>query len=162
TKAEFPGVYVGRISRYWGGRPCLVDCRFVEFAPSSVTDAAQLLAFLTAAAKFGCGIIPVVDLRTSEQRIDAIRDHWLAVNHGLALRLSLSDIARKKLETTVQTTLLRLVAKPTDCILLVDFSEADLSDENAFANFAYDWLYRLQQIGNWRRIVLQATNLTAS
>jgi Beta protein len=158
SRSEFSPTHVGRILKYWGRRPCLVDCRFVEFIPSRVSDAQRLLAFLTAGANFGCGFIPVVDLKTNEHRINAVRDYWLKTNHGLALRLSLSDIGRQKLETTVQNKLLKLVAKPTDCILLVDFSDADLSEEEEFANFVHDWLFRLQQVGNWRRIVVQATN----
>jgi hypothetical protein len=158
TRDEFPAVQVGRLCQQWGRRPCLVDCRFVVFGPSQRTDAKRLFEFLSAASRFGCGVIPVLDLRTNEYRFDSIKNHWLDTTNGLALRLSLADLQRNKLESLVQERLIRLVAKPSDCILLMDFSEADLSDVDDFSNFAYAWLLKLQQIGTWRRIVIQATN----
>jgi hypothetical protein len=158
TRDEFASVQVGRLSRQWGRRPCLIDCRFVEFAPSVRTDAKRLSAFLLAASKFGCGVIPVFDMQTNEYRLDAIREHWLQTNHGVALRLSLSDLGRGQLNTLVQERLLKLVVKPTDCFLLMDFSDAELSDRDDFGNFAYNWLLELRKIGTWRRIVFQATN----
>jgi hypothetical protein len=158
TRDEFAAVQVGRLSQYWGRRPCLVDCRFVEFAPSQRTDAKRLFAFLSAASRFGCGVMPVLDLRTNEYRLESIRRHWIETQNGLALRLSLGDLQKAKLEGLVQQRLVGLGGKPSDCFLLMDFSEADLSDQEDFANFAYEWILKLQQIGNWRRIIIQATN----
>ena len=126
--------------------------------PSQRSDAKRLLEFFSGASQFGCGVIPVPDLRTNEYRLDSIKKHWLDTNNGIALRLSLSDLQRTKLKSVVHERLIRIVAKPSDCFLLMDFSEADLTNADDFSNFAHAWMLRLQQIGTWRRIVIQATN----
>lgn len=155
---EFAPIQIGRIAAHWGHRPCLLDCRFIKFAPSIVTDAQRFGNFLTAAAKFGCGLIPVFDLQMNDHRLNALKEHWLNTKQGLALRLSLSDLGRRELDSIIHGKLRTLVAKPSDCFLLVDFSDADLSNHDAFAHFAHDWLFRLQQAGMWRRSIIQSTS----
>jgi hypothetical protein len=45
-----------------------------------------------------------------------------------------------------------------NCLLILDLSEAALSNVEEFSPFVLDWLFRLQQIGLWCRTVVQATN----
>lgn len=158
TGDEFAPVQIGRLAKYWGRRPCLVDFRFIEFGNGILSDARVFTAFLSTSAKLGCAIIPLFDLQLNEHRLSSIRDYWLQTKYGLALRLSLSDLDRKGLDAIVQKRLLALNAKPSDCILLIDFSDADLSHPQEFARFAHDWLFKLQQTGMWQRTVIQATN----
>jgi hypothetical protein len=158
TNNEFAAVQVGRLSKHWGRRACLVDTRLVEFGSSWTSDARRLGAFLTAATKFGCGVLPVFDLNTSEYRLQAIREHWLATKHGLGLRLTLSDLQRQRLGSVIGDRLLKVVAKPMDFVLILDLSEAELSNAEEFSTFTLDWIFRLQQIGQWNRILVQATN----
>lgn len=158
SRDEFAPVQVGRLSKYWGNRPCLVDLRFIQFVQGIVADAKRLSAFLSATSKFGGGVIPIFDLQTNEYRLNVLRDYWTSTNHGLALRVSLADLSRKGLDTTIQTKLRALTVKPSDCLLLIDFSDADLTKHEEFVRFAHDWLIRLQQAGVWRRTIPQSTN----
>ena len=51
-----------------------------------------------------------------------------------------------------------MVAKPQQCVLILDFSDADLSDVDAFAAFEAEWILRSQELGLWRRVIVVATN----
>jgi hypothetical protein len=63
-----------------------------------------------------------------------------------------------KLGTAIQTLLLKMVLKPQQCVLVLDLSDADLSDVDAFAAFQAEWILRTQEFGLWRRTVSSATN----
>jgi hypothetical protein len=91
-------------------------------------------------------------------RISAISEFWRNTGNGIALRLSFNDLNNPKLENTMQSRLLKLVAKPSECVLILDFAEAEISDVDAFATFAFEWIVRLLSYGQWRRVIFQATN----
>jgi hypothetical protein len=76
----------------------------------------------------------------------------------LALRLTLDDLSDPKLATAIQSLLMKMVAKPQQCVLVLDLSDADLSDVEAFAAFEAEWILRTQEFGLWRRVVVAATN----
>ena len=51
-----------------------------------------------------------------------------------------------------------MVVKPQQCVLILDFSDADLSEVDAFAGFEAEWILRAQEFGLWRRVIVAATN----
>jgi hypothetical protein len=51
-----------------------------------------------------------------------------------------------------------MVVKPQECVLILDFSDADLSEVDAFAAFQAEWILRTQEFGLWRRVIVAATN----
>jgi hypothetical protein len=53
--------------------------------------------------------------------------------------------------------LLRMIVRPQQCVIL-DFSDADLSDVDAFSAFEAEWILRTQEFGLWRRVIVAATN----
>lgn len=152
---EFFPVQIGRISQNWGSRACLVDTRFVEFAPGAAEDGERLLKFFSSASKFACSAIPVFDLSTSSNRLDAIRRHWLETQCGLALRVSFLDLGRQDLSSSIRKLLLRMVAKPSEVALVFDLSGVVFDDQDEeFSRSVLVWLGQLQEIGLWRRIIV--------
>uniref|UniRef100_E6VD55 Uncharacterized protein n=1 Tax=Rhodopseudomonas palustris (strain DX-1) TaxID=652103 RepID=E6VD55_RHOPX len=158
TKLEYRDAHLGRLAKSWGKRTCLLDPRLLKFDKDHQNDAIDLAGFLSDSVRFGCGIIPVIDLRTSELRRKAISKHWLATKYGLALRLTLSDLSNAKLGNLIQKILLETVIKPQECLLLLDFADADLSDYEGFGAFQTEWIFRVQEFGLWRRIISAATS----
>jgi hypothetical protein len=158
TKEEYLNTHLGRIAKSWGRRTCLLDPRFLKFDRDAQRDAFDLAKFLGDTTVYGCSIIPVCELRTSELRRSVISSHWQSSNNGVALRLTLNDLSDPKLGTAIQTLLLKMVLKPQQCVLVLDLSDADLSDVDAFAAFQAEWILRTQEFGLWRRTVSSATN----
>lgn len=157
SSAEFAPTQVERIFKCWDRRSFFLDLRLVRFNIDPDSDAAQYRWFLDAAVKKGCSVIPVFDLKMSEARVVTLRDHWLASRGGLALRLSWSDLDRPRLGRLVGERLLKLVAKPSECVLILDMSDAELSGNPDFVQSVMNGLGRLQELGLWRRMIVEAT-----
>jgi Beta protein len=158
TKEECRDDHLGRLAKSWGRRSAILDTRFLKFAQDLQQDAVDLSNFLEASTQYGCSLIPALDLRTSELRRNAISAFWQKTNHGLAIRVTLSDLLNPKLAISVQRLLLQVVAKPQNCVLVLDLADADLSDLNAFAAFEAEWVLRTQELGLWRRVIVAATH----
>lgn len=159
SKDEFFPTQIGRIAQHWGKRTCLLDMRFVEFSSGHVEDGEKLYSFLNATSKFGCSAIPTFDLATNLARLGAIRRHWLDTQCGLAIRISFLDLGGQELSRQVQTLLLQMVAKPSEVVLMLDLSGAEFdNEEEAFAASLSGWLNELQEIGNWRRIIVTSSS----
>lgn len=155
SRDEFFPVQIGRIARNWGSRTCLLDMRFVEFAHGAIEDGERLFKFLNSSSKFGCSVIPVFDLTTPPNRLDAIRRHWLQTRCGLALRIPFLDLGRHDLSKFVQNLLLKMVAKPSEVALIFDLSGSVFDEEDEeFSRSLLVWLEQLQEIGLWRRIIV--------
>jgi hypothetical protein len=158
TKDEYLNEHLGRIARSWGSRTFLLDTRFLKLDKDAQQDASDLARFLNSSRKFGCSIIPTFDLKTADLRRSAILSHWQSTKNGLALRLTLSDLSDPGLRAKIHSLLLRMVVKPQQCILILDFSDADLSEVDAFSAFEAEWILRTQEFGLWRRVIVAATN----
>lgn len=155
---EYLNVHVGRIATFWPKRPCVLDFRFAKLNDDIGKDAKQISAFLALANQSGCLAIPTVDLRTNEERLAVIRTYWLDTNCGLAIRITLDNLTDSDLTAKLHALLLRLVAKPSECLLVLDLSDADLSDVDSFSTFVLDWILKVQKIGLWRRVVVESSN----
>jgi hypothetical protein len=146
------------MAKSWGSRTSLLDTRFLKLDKDEQQDASDLAQFLSASRKFGCSIIPMFDLKTTELRGRAISSHWQSTKNGLALRLTLSDLSDTGLRAQIHSLLVKMVIKPQQCVLILDFSDADLSEVDAFAAFEAEWILRTQEFGLWRRVIVAATN----
>jgi hypothetical protein len=67
-------------------------------------------------------------------------------------------LANAQLKQVINTQLSNLGIASSECLLALDVAEADLSEIDAFAKFAIDWLVQLHGFGMWPRIILLATN----
>ena len=151
-------VQIGKISSHWGSRPCLLDLRFLKFNPDSGVDASWISQLLARARQSKCRVIPVIDLTTDFYRVAAIGAHIKTAKSGAALRVTLRDLSNRELKQLIDAQLTNLGTLSNDCLIVLDLSDADLSERDEFAKFATDWLYKLQGFGMWPRIILQATN----
>jgi|HubBroStandDraft_1064217.scaffolds.fasta_scaffold00040_41 hypothetical protein len=149
---------IGKISTYWGARPCLLDLRFLKFNSDAGVDASYVTDLLVRARRSGCRVIPVVDLITNYYRVAAVGAHARNSKSGAALRLTLHDLSNRELKPLIDTQLANLGISSNECVLILDLSDADLSAPDEFAKFASDWLHRLQGYGMWPRMIFQATN----
>lgn len=156
--AEFSPVQVERIRGSWGARPFLLDLRLAQFDKNIANDGDQFLRFLAASAKRGCSAIPVFDLSTSENRLEVVAKHWIDTGCGVAMRLTWSDLDRPKLASLVHQRMLKVVAKPSECILILDIADADLTASEDFSQTLVNSISRLLELGLWRRIVVEGTN----
>ena len=149
---------ISKIWDHWGSRPCLVDLRFLEFESDAGSDAARVSQLLTQARAVGSRVIPVVGLATNYYRVAAAGAHARNTKSGACLRVTFSELANAQLRQVIETQLSNLGVSSSDCLLVLDVAEADLSVTEDFANFAIDWLVRLRGFGTWPRIILLATN----
>jgi len=151
-------VQVGKISAHWGARPCLLDLRFLRFDPDRGVDASRISQLLTRARLLNCRVIPLIDLTTDFYRVAAVSAHVRIAKSGAALRVALSDLNNRELKQLIDTQLINLGVASNECLIVLDLSDADLSQPEEFAKFASDWLFKLHEFGMWPRIILQATN----
>jgi hypothetical protein len=157
SRDEFSLLQVGRLQKYWTGRPCLADFRFLRFDADKGSDAARLNELLTLSRKFGCKVIPVMDHHTDPYRLGAIGGHIRVSNYGAAIRIGLGDL-QSDLEGILKALPNSVQIAPSDCILIVDLGEATISDPKAFSKFTAEWIDRLHQFGMWKRIIVEASS----
>jgi hypothetical protein len=151
-------VQIGKISAHWGSRPCLLDLRFLRFDPDGGVDASRISQLLARARLSRCRIIPVVDLTADFYRVASVGAHARLADSGAAIRVTLSDLNNLELKQLIDTQLTNLGVPSNECLIVLDLSDADLSEPEEFAKFVSDWLFKLREFGVWPRIILQATN----
>jgi hypothetical protein len=149
---------VGKIWEHWGSRPCLLDLRHLQFEEDAGSDAARISQLLYAAHGAACQVIPVIGLATNYYRTAAAGAHARNTKSGACLRLTLSDLVNAQLSQLIDTQLANLGVPSSECLIALDVAEADLSEIEAFARSAIDWLLQLHGLGTWPRIILLATN----
>lgn len=157
SRDEFSKLQVGRLQKFWAGRACLADFRFLQFDEDRGSDAARLSEFLSLSRNFGCKIIPVMDRHTDPYRLGAIAAHIRASKNGAAIRVGLADL-QSDLEGILGALPNGIQTAASDCILILDLGEATISDPKAFARFTGEWIGKLHQFGLWKRIVVEASS----
>jgi hypothetical protein len=153
---------VGSVAKCWGSRPCLLDLRFVKSSMGSTADAARIEQLLVRSRLAGSRVIPVVGLATDFHRVAAAGKHVDATKSGAAIRVTLNDLNSPELEQLIEIQLTVLNVPSTDCLLVLDLSEADLSERDEFTQFISNWLVKLYSFGPWYKIIVQATNYPQS
>ena len=119
SQDEFSLVQVGYLTKYWYGRPCLADFRFLDFPDDDRERFDELLA---RSRQFGCKLIPVVDFRVDQPRREVTAAHIRQLNCGGAIRIGLSDL-NEELEE-------KLNALTTDWIRRFDRRYPSTTDSN--------------------------------
>ena len=156
---EIVFIHARRVGTYWPLRTCLLDPRFL-FAKLEVDTAIEWLPRLfKLASGFGARTIPVAGLRELEGNAFSAFQKAIHENgNGLALRLTLDEMNDAGLATRVQKMLLRLTLKPQECIILADFSGAELSSPETVAEIILSVFQNIIEIGVWRRVVFEASS----
>ena len=103
--------------------------------------------------------MPVSDLRTLEGKaLEGLTAVVRKVSHGVALRITLEDMESDDLTNWIYTALLRLVTKPSECILVLDFGNPDFSDLEAVAEIIVANFHKVMEIGMWGQVIWYATS----
>jgi hypothetical protein len=103
--------------------------------------------------------IPVSDLRTIEgSAFDAIHTVVREITQNFALRITLDDLARGDLRKRIHAVLLKLALKPQNCILLLDFGKAEMSNPEAVSDILLAEFQKVMEFGLWGQVIWQATS----
>ncbi len=148
-----------RLGRYWPLRPCMFDPRYL-FKSLGVDTAEEWLPqlFRVAIAAHARPIL-VSDLRTVEGGAHnaiciVVRD----MSHGLALRVTLDDLIRGDLRKRIHAALLKLILKPQECILILDFGNAEMSNPDAVGDILVAEFQKVMEFGLWGQVIWHATS----
>lgn len=148
-----------RVGKYWPFRTCLLDPRFLFKRLGTSEAKVWLPRLFRTAANSNARAIPVCTLADLEgDRLQAFQAITNPGDVGVALRLTLRDLGDERLQNRVHAALLKIVALPSQCILVLDLSGADFSATESVAEFIVGAFQRVFEIGRWRRIVTTATS----
>jgi len=151
-----------RVGHHWPMRPCLLDAGFLVDALGE-SDAEQWLPRLFRVAIDSAALpMPVFSLGDIEGALSKAVQRTLAVTKdGLAIKVTLSDLLDPDLTSRLHRALIKLILKPHECVLILDFSQADLTifgvHETVIGSFR-----QISEIGLWNAVVFQATNFPES
>jgi len=156
---EYSLTQIANIQNSCGKRPVLVDFRAVRFnRDDSGSDAARLSEFLQKARAFGCRIIPVFDPFIDAYRSSVLSAHIRSSKSGGAIRIRLADLDEATLEKMLTSIVATSGTNESDLLLIVDLCEAEISDPTSFAQFTSGWLEKLHQMGQWKRVIVEASS----
>lgn len=156
---EIMHTYARRIGTCWPYRTCLVDPRFLLGAIPDIETKDWLPQFFKFATTFEARTIPVATLADLEgSHSEAFRKVIDQQGHGLAIRLTIDDLNRADLAQRTHKLLLKIVMKPSECVLILDFSDADLTITTVAAEVIIGAYQSAMEIGLWQRTLFQATS----
>ena len=158
TNEELICEHAARVGAHWSGRPCLLDTRFLGAALDASEAPAWLPALFDAVDRKRGRAIPVTDLSAQPGEVEGTARVLTKQRHGLALRVTLLDLADATLAQLVRKHVARIGADAGETILLLDLSEAGFSDAQAIAGAIAEYAHRLQAISKWRRIIFEGSN----
>ncbi len=159
TNESIPDVG-GVLSKYWVHRPVFVDLR-VLFKEYGADNAVHWLPTLFSRARnLGVLATPVASLVTLETIGTAGFKAAMSYSDELMFGLSIQsgDMTDPSLGARIQTALVGLGLKPSQCAVIADFTDADLSEPSLVAPIIRGSLEQLQSLGQWQFIVFLGTH----
>lgn len=150
----------GVLAKYWVHRSVFVDpgVLFKEYGTEEVMD--WLPTLFNRARNLSVIAIPVASLVTLEMVGVAAFEAAISRGDGLKFGLSIlsGDMTDPNVEARVQAVLEGLSLKPSECAVIADFTDADLSEPSFVAPIIRGALEQLQDIGQWQMIVFRGTH----
>lgn len=150
----------GVLAKYWVFRPAFLDPRvlFKEYGAENAID--WLPALFSRARNLNVIAIPVASLTTLEAMGLAAFKASISSDDGLKFGLSVlsGEMTDPDLGARVQTVLTGLGLRPSECAVIADFTDADLSEPSFVAPIIRGALEQLQGLGQWQMIVFQGTH----
>lgn len=150
----------GVLAKYWVHRPAFVDPR-VLFKEHGTENAVNWLpALFSRARNLSVIAIPVASLVTLETMGVAAFKAAILRGDGLKFGLSIlsGDMTDPNVGTRVQAVLTGLSLRASECAVIADFTDADLSEPSFVALIIHGALEQLQGLGQWQMIVFQGTH----
>ena len=158
TPLEFVNSFGARAKKAFGIRPFFLDAKSLgDIAPTSAGAKHPLIALFGRAKMYGARPMPIVDLGSSDNYIDAARVCAHAnIDLPCGIRLSGSDIEDVELREKLEMLLDEMDVEAERCVLFVDFAN-DLSGEASdIAPGVAEWINGLPFLQEWLQLVLQA------
>lgn len=150
----------GVLFKYWMHRAAFVDPRvlFKEYGAHGAVN--WLPALFGRARNLGVLAIPVASLVTLETMGTAGFKAAIPFGEELMFGLSIQsgDMTDPSLAARIQTALAGLGLKPSQCAVIADFTDADLSQPSLVAPIIRGSLEQLQGLGQWQMIVFLGTH----
>ncbi|GJD39928.1 beta family protein [Methylobacterium bullatum] len=148
-----------RIADSWHMREALLDVTYL-FKEFGEDESHQWLPRLFSVARDNhADVIPVLTIKdTLSVRAMGFRQA-LRVNQQLkaALRVTYDEV-NSELGGRLKTALKVMGLQSQDCMILVDFAEADFSAPELVADVVQGAVEDLQRLGRWQSVVFQGTN----
>lgn len=150
----------GALSKYWVHRPAFVDPRvlFKEYGAEGAVN--WLPALFKRARNLGVLATHVANLVTLETMGTAAFKAAISFIDELMFGLCIQsgDMTDPNLNVRIQTMLAGLGLKPSQCAVIADFTDADLSEPSLVAPIIRGSLEQLQGLGWWQMIVFLGTH----
>lgn len=150
----------GVLSKYWVHRQAFVDPRvlFKEYGADTAIN--WLPALFSRARNLGVQAIPTASLKTLEAMGMEAFKAAIFTRDGLKFCMSIQsgDMTDLNIGVRVQAVLQGLGLKPSECAVIADFTDADLSEPKVVAPVIGGALEQLQGLGQWQMIIFLGTN----
>lgn len=150
----------GVVAKYWVHRPAFVDPQVLFKEYGSENAVTWLPALFSRARNLSVIAIPVASLVTLETV--GLAAFKAAISHGHGLKFGLSvlsgDMTDSDVGTRIQAMIAGLGINPSECAVIADFTDADLSEPAFVAPVIRGALEQLQDIGQWQMIVFRGTH----
>lgn len=150
----------GVLAKYWVRRPAFVDPRvlFKEYGTENAVN--WLPALFSRARNLSVIAIPVASLVTLETVGVAAFKAAISRDDNLKFGLSIlsGDMTDPNVGARVHAVLAGLGVKPSECAVIADFTDADLSEPAFVAPIIRGALEHLQGLGQWQMIVFRGTH----
>lgn len=159
SNEEFIYDSASRLAFYWPIQPCLLDPRFLFHRFEGEDSKAWLHRLFAVAVDKGAMPIPVAALSDlNGYRLASFQAIAQPSAIGFAIRITLKDLGDPSLRKRLHQALLSLVAKPHECILIIDMSGVDLSQVDAIVDYIGIMYQQVSEIGRWWRVIVQSTS----
>jgi len=150
----------GILYKYWPRRDVLVDITYLidEYGVEQLSG--WLSTLFSRARSLDVAATPCINLVDLERVNASVFRQAIDSRAELKLGLCISsgEMSDLGLQGRIEATLAALGIAMTDCVVLADFADADLSDPDRAAPIIQFALEQLQEIGQWQRIIYQGTH----
>lgn len=150
----------GILSKYWVNRKVFVDPRvlFKEYGADAAVN--WLSELFNRAWRLGVHAIPCSSLTTLEEVGAGAFKTAILDGDGVkfCLLIPSADMADLSIGTRVRDMLQSLGLKPSECAVVTDFTDADLSEPSFVAPIVQNALEQLQNIGQWQMVIFLGTH----
>lgn len=147
------------LGQFWPGRICFLEPRFLlkEFGGDGAS--VWLPRLFQVARMYNAQPVPLASL---DEAVGPAADGLKAAidvtaNTKMSFRVCFADLT-DDLPSRITEALEKQGVRSENCVVFLDFADADLSEPSTISEFISGAMLTLQELGVWKRIVFQGTN----
>ena len=146
------------VGNYWPKRLCLLDPRFLIRKLGASEAENWLPALFKSAQSRSAKPIPAADLRTLEsEALSGFARVAADYSGSIALRIKAADLERSDITNRIHNLLRKLVLKPSECFLIMDFENLVALEPDDIAQVLAANFHRVMEIGLWGQVIWVST-----